>query len=86
MQGDVLKKKLQYWLSNLEGVEVLNLPTDFPRPKVQQIKGDRFTFHIMKGLTEGINELCQQEKVTLFMFLLGVYKVMLSKYSGQNGH
>ena len=36
-----------------------------------------------KSVTSTIAKLCEEEGVTLFMFLLSAFKVLLSRYSGQ---
>jgi len=83
LQGSVLEHKISYWKNKLSNIEPLELPFDFPRPFVQSSKGTLVEFVIPKILTEGIQQLCQQERTTLFMTLLAAFKVMLYRYSGQ---
>ena len=83
LKGKLLEKNLEYWKKKLNGVEPLQLPTDFVRPAVQSIKGDSLEFLVDKELTEKINELSKQNDTTLFMTLLAVINVLFYRYSGQ---
>ena len=82
--GEVLEKQLGYWREQLGGVEVLELPTDRPRPKVSTQNGTSIRVVVPAELTRKIKELTQREGVTLYMTLLAAYQVLLSRYSGQS--
>ncbi|SFE91411.1 non-ribosomal peptide synthase domain TIGR01720/amino acid adenylation domain-containing protein [Chitinophaga sp. CF118] len=81
--GDVLKQQQQYWVNKLSGLSPLNLPTDYVRPAIQRTNGAVISFTIDSDLTRKINELNQQQGVTLFMTLLSAFQVLLYRYSGQ---
>ncbi|WP_345027225.1 amino acid adenylation domain-containing protein, partial [Flavivirga jejuensis] len=83
IEGVVLENELTYWTKKLKGTSPLVLPTDFPRPSVQSTKGADFNFSLNKELQDGISKLCKEQEVTTFMMLLAAFKVVLSKYSGQ---
>ncbi|RBL91045.1 non-ribosomal peptide synthase/polyketide synthase [Chitinophaga flava] len=83
MSGEALAAKLQYWETQLEGLTPLEMPVDFPRPAIRSTRGSEHTFTIDTALTRQLEELSRQEGVTLFMLLLGVFKVLLYKYTGQ---
>ncbi|RZM27139.1 MAG: amino acid adenylation domain-containing protein, partial [Pedobacter sp.] len=83
LQGEVLASKLSYWKSKLDGVSVLQLPTDYVRPAVQSTRGDSFAFNIDQDLSASLQALSQSEGVTLYMTLLAAFKVLLYRYSGQ---
>lgn len=79
-----LNKSLSYWKDHLSGeLPPLDLPTDRPRPPVQTSGGADFFFTIDEKLTASLREFCRREGVTLFQFLLGVYYILLYRYSGQ---
>src|SRR5215204_3525699 len=84
LQGDILENKLGYWKNKLEGVTPLQLPLDLPRPAVQSIRGTFESFLIDEELSEALQKLSQQHGATLFMTLLAAFKILLSRYSGQN--
>ena len=80
---ELLEHKLSYWEKKLNGIEPLQLPTDYPRPPVQSTKGTTTIFEISKEVTEQIKELSRQNESTLFMTLLAAFNVLLHRYSGQ---
>ena len=83
-QRERLKKQEQYWLNNLEGeLPVMNLPYDYARPNVQSFEGSQIVFYLETGETEALKALAVREDVTLFMILLAVFKLLLSRLSGQ---
>ena len=77
LQGDVLKAQLDYWKNRLEGLPVLQLPTDRPRPPVQTDRGERISFRLSDGLAARIRELAQSQKSTVFMTLLATFKAAI---------
>jgi amino acid adenylation domain-containing protein len=84
LQGEVLELQLQYWQQQLAGqLPVLHLPTDYPRPVLQTVRGARQTWVIPKELTAAIRTLSQQAGATLFMTLLAAFKTLLYRYTGQ---
>lgn len=83
LQGEVLEKQLSYWKQQLPGtLPVLQLPTDFPRSRIQSFRGANKTFTISDDLTQKIRTISQTEGATLFVFLLAVFKVLLYRYTG----
>ena len=79
-----IKKQEKYWLDTFSGeIPVLSMPTDYPRPGVQSFEGDSIAFEIDRELTDKIRALSSSMGITLYMTLLGVYNIMLAKYSGQ---
>jgi ribosomal protein S18 acetylase RimI-like enzyme len=87
LQGPVLARQLAYWKQQLAGAApFLELPTDHPRPEVQQLVNFRGARHYLlfpRPLLDGLVELSRQKKVTLFMTLLAAAKVLLWRASGQ---
>jgi fengycin family lipopeptide synthetase D len=74
-----------YWQDQLAaGVPTAALPTDFVRPPVQQFSGDRISFTLTKELTQACVERSAQCEVTLYMYLLTAYSILVAKYSGQS--
>ncbi len=81
MEGE---RQKQYWLKELEGsIPILNLPTDKQRPKAFSFEGDLVHFEISRELTEKMQQRAIENHVTLYTFLLSLYSILLSKYSGQ---
>jgi amino acid adenylation domain-containing protein len=77
-----LKQQENYWLMCFSGdLPVLRMPTDYPRPAVQQFEGDCIQFSFEEELTQSLKGLMRETGVTLFMVLLAVYNILLSKYT-----
>jgi len=83
-ENEWLKKQETYWLSQFSAeVPVLSLPTDFSRPARQDFKGDVLTFQVDKVQTAKLKTLCTTSEKTLFMVLMAVFTVFLSKITDQ---
>jgi amino acid adenylation domain-containing protein len=79
-----LQEQLSYWKEKLSGkIEVLELPTDFPRPAVARYQGGAVSFTINREVGDRFKQLCESQGATLFMGLLGVFSTLLMRYSGQ---
>ncbi|MEH2127084.1 amino acid adenylation domain-containing protein [Nostoc sp.] len=84
LQEEVLNKQLSYWEKQLANAPTfLPLPTDRPRPAVQTFNGAHLEFTLSIELTQKLEQLSQQQGVTLFMTLLSAYNTLLSRYTGQ---
>ncbi len=59
------------------------LPVDRPRPTEQTFQGAEQSMVLPKNLSQALQELSQQEGVTLFMTLLAAFKVLLYRYTSQ---
>jgi iturin family lipopeptide synthetase A len=79
-----IEKQEQFWLKQMQGeLPVLDLLTDYPRPRVQDFSGDLYSFELNSNETRGLKELASQEESTLYMILLAIFNVLLMKISGQ---
>lgn len=84
LQGERLEFQLDYWKKKLGGMlNVLQLPTDYPRARVQSFRGENQPFSLSEDLTKKLKILSQQENITLFTTLLAAFKVLLYRYTGQ---
>jgi amino acid adenylation domain-containing protein len=84
LAGEGLKQQLDYWRAKLGGEqEGLSLPTDRARPAVQSERGSRQALMIKPATVEGLKRVSRGGGVTLFMTLMAAFKVLLSRYSGQ---
>jgi len=85
LQGEVLASQIAYWKEQLaDAPPLLTLPSDRPRPLEQTFRGATQVFELSEALTTALKALSQQEDVTLFMTLLAAFKVLLSRYTGQD--
>ncbi|RAM48117.1 MAG: non-ribosomal peptide synthetase, partial [Hapalosiphonaceae cyanobacterium JJU2] len=84
LSGAVLEEQLQYWVSQLQGApELLQLPTDRPRPSVQSYRGATQSFELGQELTQKLVALSKQKGSTVFMTLMSAFVTLLYRYSGQ---
>ena len=84
MESGKMAAQAEYWRGQLGGaLPVLSLPTDRPRPAVQSHQGASIAIEISRDLRDELWEVCRREGATLFMCLLGVFDVLLHRYSGQ---
>ena len=84
MQEGKFEQQRKYWKEQLKGMpHVLELPTDFARPRRQTFRGETEGSRCCAALLEGLNAIGRQEKATLFMTLLAAFQVLLMRYSGQ---
>lgn len=76
------QQKRKYWLEKFSGeLPVLNLPSDFSRPKFKSLKGDYLSFRLDKELTAALNQLAAAQSTTLYILLFTIFKTLLYRYS-----
>ena len=84
LPGQVGENLWFYWHKQLTGeLPVLNLPTDRPRPPLQNYQGASYTFHLTKELTSRLRETAKALGGTLYMTLLAAFLVLLHRYTNQ---
>ncbi|AJS58360.1 non-ribosomal peptide synthetase [Paenibacillus sp. IHBB 10380] len=84
IQKGEIEKQEQYWLGAFAGeVPVLELPTDYPRPAMQQFEGASVGCALGEEYSWKLAKLSRERGATLYMTLLAAYTVLLSKYTGQ---
>ncbi|MCP4156886.1 MAG: hypothetical protein GY757_54745, partial [bacterium] len=87
-QNDEKRKKLkqqqeEYWFNLYSGeLPVLNLPTDYSRPVMQSFEGNRISFILIKDETHRLKERAKENETTLYMIILSIFTILLSKLSG----
>ncbi len=85
LAGGELERQLAYWRARLAGApEVLELPTDRPRPPVATPQGGGRPVAVDLRATEGLRRLAREEGTTLFAVLLALFDVLLYRLSGQD--
>jgi amino acid adenylation domain-containing protein len=85
LQGELLDRELAHWTESLAGApDSLELPTDRQRPEVASLGGAWSRTTICARTVEGLKALSRREGVTLYMTLLGVFDILLQRYSGQD--
>ncbi|HST62231.1 MAG TPA: condensation domain-containing protein, partial [Longimicrobium sp.] len=83
LRGETLERQLAYWRDRLSGApELLELPTDHPRPPVQTYRGATVPVELAPELLERLRALALGADATLYMVVLAAFQVLLSRYSG----
>ncbi|KEO82533.1 non-ribosomal peptide synthetase [Tumebacillus flagellatus] len=83
-QGPEAAAQLQFWKQQLAGCpEMLNLPTDRPRPAVPSHRGSALRIEFPAAFTEELHEFARREGVTLFVAMLSVFNTLMYRYTGQ---
>jgi len=85
LTGDILATQLAYWKRQLGGgdLPVLNLSADRLRSQTRTFRGATESLRLSADLSEAVRTLGSRQHVTLFMTLLAAFKVLLSRYTGQ---
>lgn len=76
-------KELTYWEDNLRGApDLLQLPTDRPRPGIQSYRGAKQRFYLGATLAEALRLRSRQERTSLYNVLTAALEVLLYRYTG----
>ncbi|WP_195842883.1 condensation domain-containing protein, partial [Xanthomonas oryzae] len=85
LAGPLLQRQLTFWREHLHGASaLLELPTDRPRPALQDYSGDSVEFALDAELTAALRSLSQRHGTTVFMTVLTGWAVLLARLSGQD--
>jgi len=84
LQGDACAQELAYWKSRLEGLAVVDMPTDYPRPSVYTHRGAGRTSNWPPRLLENLVSFCRAEGVDHSSTILAALIAMISRHSGQD--
>ncbi|MBN1040270.1 amino acid adenylation domain-containing protein [Clostridium botulinum] len=84
INSDEVKEQEKFWVDLFkDDIPVLDIPTDYKRPLIQNFDGTNISFKFDAELTEGIRKLGANNEATLYMTLLSIWNILLSKLSGQ---
>lgn len=82
--SDAIKKQEEYWIEVLNrGIPELNLPIDFERPEIQSFAGSLINFALGVEETSQLKKIAQEEGATLFMVILAICNIWLSRICAQ---
>ncbi|MDB6038485.1 MAG: amino acid adenylation enzyme/thioester reductase family protein, partial [Verrucomicrobiales bacterium] len=77
-------REMAYWRETVGSTPVLELPTDFTRPKEPRFKGALHWFRISDEVTAELIRVSRKNNASLYMTLLAAFEVLLQRYSRQN--
>jgi amino acid adenylation domain-containing protein/non-ribosomal peptide synthase protein (TIGR01720 family) len=82
-EKEMSREQESFWLKQFTGnIPVPLLPYDYVRPDVQSVEGSRLNFLLTRQQTGWLKDYCLKEDMTLFMVVLSVFYVLLSKLGG----
>ncbi|MBA4053913.1 MAG: hypothetical protein C0490_04300, partial [Marivirga sp.] len=74
----------EFWKREFkEEVSVLELPTDYLRPQMKSFGGSNRSFLLDKKVTNRLKALGVETGTTMFMMVLSIFNILLSKLSNQ---
>ncbi|MCP4571771.1 MAG: amino acid adenylation domain-containing protein, partial [bacterium] len=84
LKGEALERQLGYWKRQLAGApQLLELPTDRPRPVHQSFRGSLLPLTLDEELAAALTALSRRQQATLFMTLLAAFATLLGRTSGR---
>jgi amino acid adenylation domain-containing protein len=84
LAGETMEAELAHWREALAGAPTtLDLPTDRPRAPVQTFRGSHGALRFPKELTDTLRAFCRREGLTPYQVALGVFNLLLHRYTGQ---
>jgi non-ribosomal peptide synthetase component F len=73
----------EYWKDALAGLEgPPDIPTDFPRPKQFDFKGDKITVELPAEQVLRLNAFCKERELSPYMLFTAAFALFLAKVSG----
>ncbi|NOK63913.1 MAG: hypothetical protein GFH27_549391n2 [Chloroflexi bacterium AL-W] len=84
LHGEVLAHQMAYWRQQLAEQQLLQLPTDYPRPPMPSYRGNSVPIVFEEAFVERLQSLSRQSGTTLFMTTLAGWQALLTRYSGQD--
>jgi amino acid adenylation domain-containing protein len=81
---EAVQEQEKFWTEQFSGtLPLLDLPTDYERPEVQNFEGHWLDFSFDRERTEQLHEIAKGENATLFMILLALINILLARLSRQ---
>ncbi len=77
------KKQIEYWQHRLNSLQPLQFPTDHPRPPIQTGHASETSFQISTETSQKLEQLCEREGITSFMFFAACLNTLLYRYTQQ---
>ncbi len=85
MQSESYTKQIDYWKSQLEGIDPdPGIPLDFDRPEVPAAAGAMFRRDVPVDDFEALRGLARDRGVTVFVVLQALYALLLSRWSNRD--
>lgn len=87
LKGEEIKKQEAFWIHQLQTekvhTNVLNLPYDYPRPKIMSFEGENLDFFLEQRYVRQLKKLANSKGTTVYIVLLTIYTMLLHLYTDQ---
>ncbi|MFI1336267.1 amino acid adenylation domain-containing protein [Streptomyces sp. NPDC020845] len=83
-EGADAEREIAHWRRRLAGLTPLDLPTDRPRPAVQNLTGGRYSFSLPQDLTRAMARSGEDEDGTPYLVMLAAWAALLARYCDQD--
>jgi hypothetical protein len=81
---EVTREQAAYWREQFKGgIPSLDLPIDYPSPAQPGFEGGSVDFEIGIEETRALNQIALKEEATLYMVLLAIINILLSKITNR---
>ncbi|OQX08969.1 MAG: hypothetical protein BWK80_47510, partial [Desulfobacteraceae bacterium IS3] len=82
LESDKVKAHEDYWREKFSGeMPVLNLPADYPRPKIQTFNGATIRFALSSKAE--LQKIAEASDASLFMVIVSLVKTLFHRYTAQ---
>ncbi|WP_440110455.1 amino acid adenylation domain-containing protein [Paenibacillus sp. QZ-Y1] len=78
------EKQRQFWMNKMQGAEPLTLPGDFSSVSRHKGNGCEIRLDLQESMVQEITQAAMDREVTVFMFYMGVFTVLMQKYTGKD--
>lgn len=82
LDAERMERGLDYWRTQLRGLDAPELPLDRPRPAVQSFAGDSVRFCLDDELARQLRAFSVRESITSFVTMLAVIDAVLHLWAG----
>ncbi|GAA0372815.1 non-ribosomal peptide synthase/polyketide synthase [Bacillus horti] len=84
LHGEAMSSQEEYWLTQFANdIPVLELPTDFARPRSKSYDGATLGVELSQQLVQKLDKVVVETGATPYMLLLSAYYILLHKYTRQ---
>ncbi|WP_192583445.1 non-ribosomal peptide synthetase [Streptomyces albicerus] len=84
LEGGQLAAQLDHWRKKLDGIPLVDIPTDRPRPARRSYAGDSVPLTLPPSVVAALRVLTDEAQATLFMALVAGWSAVLHLWSGEN--
>lgn len=78
-----LDGQLRHWRETLDGVPMVEVASDRPRPARRSYAGDSVPLRLPASVVNGLRALTDESQATLFMALVAGWSTVLGRWSGE---